>query len=353
MTAEYSRVSETARAVELFVLPGILSYLDSMRAAIAAMDPATPFVIAEYGAADGANSSHLFERIVRHVRAMNPALRVRLVYVDIADPAPFEAFWAESGLARLEGVEAAYLRRSFYGPIPELAGSVHLGFSSTALHWLDAASVGADFFRHPTGIQPNQLSEDGRRRFAEKWQQDWRVFFRERAREVGGGGLLFLAALTCLGGDRWPASAAYDNLRDVCFSLYREGRISRDELEAIFVPDYFATPEEIRDLLEEEAVGREFALALFDAMTVPCAYFSRMHETLEDEQGRRGLAETLSGAVRAWSESSIRVGLSPGHADLVDEIYRRLADRFFEVPRGLPYQYCLVALARASGDPLA
>lgn len=178
MTAEYGRVSETARAVELFVLPGILAYLDSIRPAVAAMDAGTPFVIAEYGAADGANSSHLFERIVRHLRAMNPALRVRLVYIDIADPAPFEQSWEGSPLAALEGVEAVYLRRSFYGPIPELAGRVHLGFSSTALHWLDTATVGTDFFRHPTGVQPNQLAEDGRRRFAEKWREDWRVFLR-------------------------------------------------------------------------------------------------------------------------------------------------------------------------------
>ncbi len=157
-----------------------------------------------------------------------------------------------------------------------------------------------------------------------------------------------LAALTSLGADHWPASAGYDNLRDVCLSLHREGRISEEELQAIFIPDYFATPDEMRDLIEEDAVSQHFSLQFFDAMTVPCAYFSRMHDTLEDSRERRRLADTLARVVRAWSESSVQVGLSSEHADLVDEIYSRLADRFFEAPRGLPYQSCLIELIRVN-----
>jgi hypothetical protein len=349
MTVDYSRISDTARAVDLFVLPGIRSYLGSMRQAIAGKPAGAPFVIADYGAADGANSSHLFERIVRQVREINPALRITLVYIDIADPAPFQRFWEDSRLSGLDNVDAHYIRRSFYEPFPELAGCVNIGFSSTALHWLDTRTGDPDLFRHPTCIQPNQLPESRRGTFVEKWRDDWRTFLRERSCELAGGGLLFMANLTSLGGDRWPASAGYDNLRDVCYSLFRDGRISKEELHAIFIPDYFATPDEMRDLVEEDAVRRSFSLAFFDALTVPCAYFSRMHEALEDAGERRRLADSLARVVRAWSESSLRIGLSADHAELIDEVYDRLADRFFEAPRGLPYQYCLIELVRADG----
>jgi hypothetical protein len=348
MTADYSRISDTARAVDLFVVPGILSYLESIRQTVAGMPAGAPFVIADYGAADGANSSLLFERVIRFVREVNPALGVRLVYIDIADPAPFSTSWEGSRLSELDNVEAEYIQRSFYEPFPELAGSVHVGFSSTAMHWLDTGTVDPDFFRHPTCIQANQLSEARCGRFVEKWKRDWRIFFAERSRELVDGGLLFLANLTSLGDDRWPASAGYDNLRDVCYSLYKEGRISKDELQAIFVPDYFATPDEMRDLIEEDAVRQRFSLRFFDAMTVPCAYFSRMYDTLEDVGERRQLAETLARVVRAWSESSVQAGLSPEHAGCIEEMYGRLADRFFERPRGLPYQYCLIELVRAN-----
>ncbi|HIH02432.1 MAG TPA: class I SAM-dependent methyltransferase [Methanoregulaceae archaeon] len=351
MTREYSRISDTARAVDLFVVPGILSYLESVRQTLAGMPVGAPFVIADYGAADGANSSQLFESVIRYVREINPSLGIKLVYIDIADPSSFDRFWEGLSLSELHDVEAEFIQRSFYEPFPELAGVVQIGFSSTALHWLDTKTADADLFRHPTCIQANQLAEAGRGKFVEKWKRDWRIFFRERSRELVGGGLLFLANLTSLGGDRWPASAGYDNLRDVCYLLYREGRISKEELQAIFIPDYFATPDEMRDLIDEDAVRRHFSLKFFDAMTVPCAYFSRMYDTLEDARERRQLADLLARVVRAWSESSIRVGLSPEHAGLVDEIYSRLAERFFEIPRGLPYQYCLIELVRANGTP--
>lgn len=351
MTGDDSREPDTARGVDLFVVPGILAYLGSMRPTIAGMPAGAPFVIADYGAADGANSSRLFESIIRYVREVNPALAIRLVYIDRADPAPWQRFWEGSHLSELPDLEAEYLQRSLYEPFPELAGSVQIGYSSTALHWLDTETLDAGFFRHPTCVQANQLSDAGRARFIEKWRSDWHVFLRERSRELVNGGLLFLAALTDLGGDRWPASAGYDNLRDVCYSLYKEGRLSKDELQAIFVPDYFATPDEMRDLVEEESVAENFSLRFFDAMTVPCSYFSRMYESIEDARERRQLAETLARAVRAWSESSVRVGLSSEHAGVVDEIYSRLADRFFDRPRGLPHQYCLIELLRSNGTP--
>ena len=351
MTREYSRISETARAVGGFVLPRLLSHLESIRDAIAGMPAGTPFVIADYGAADGANSEPLFESVIGFIRAINPLVSIRLVYVDIADPAPFDRFWEGSRLAQMDNVRAEYIRRSFYEPSPELARRVQIGFSSTALHWLDTGAADADLFQHPTCIQANQLSGPEREQFVLRWRRDWRTFFHERSRELVAGGVLCLAALASFGDDRWPASAGYDNLRDLCRSLHREGRISEDELRAIFIPDYFATPDEMRDLIEEDSVRQHFALASFDAQSVPCAYFSRMQGALENPRERERLARSLSGVVRAWSESSIRVGLSPEHVGLADEIYDRLSGAFFETPAGLPYQYCLIELIRTDKAP--
>ena len=345
MMRDYSQISDTAKAVECFVEPRILSYLESIQTTLADIPEGTPFILADYGAADGVNSSKLFEDIIRFIRTINPSLRIRLLYVDIADPVPFNQFWKRSSLCELDNIEAEYIRRSFYESLG-ISGNIHIGFSSTSLHWLDTKTVPAGFFQHPTYIQANQLSGSDRRKFVEKWKSDWRIFFRERSNELVEGGMLFLANLTNLGGDRWPASAGYDNLRDICCSLYKEGRISREEMLAIFIPDYFATPAEMKNLVEEDAVRQSFSLKYMDTMTIPCAYFSRICGSLEDAGQRRQLACSLARVVRAWSESSLRVGLSPDNSGLVDEIYARLEDRFFEVPKGLPYQYCLMGLAK-------
>lgn len=61
MTKDYSRISDTARAVNAEVLPRMASYIRRISPQIAAMNADDVFLIADYGAADGVNSSKLFE----------------------------------------------------------------------------------------------------------------------------------------------------------------------------------------------------------------------------------------------------------------------------------------------------
>jgi len=347
MTQDYSRISDTARSIDSIVLPKIISYIQGITPRIAGSNAETPFVIADYGAADGVNSSELFENIIIRIQSLNPSLRIKLVYIDIADEGPFKKFWPASRLAKLPNVEAEYIKRSFYEPVPQLKGKLNIGFSSTSLHWLDTQTVDSGFFQHPVDIQANQLPYKERQKFVEKWKRDWRVFFHICAAELVKGGALFLANLTDLGGDQWPASAGYDFIRDICNGLLREGRISKEESNAIFVPDYFATPDEMKALIEEDDRKLGYSLEYFDAMTVPCAYFTKWQDKLGDPQERSQLADTLAHVVRAWSKSSIGIGLSPANKDTIEEIYKRLRDKFYETPKGLPYQYCLLELVKS------
>jgi hypothetical protein len=138
---------------------------------------------------------------------VNPALTIKLVYIDLADPANFDTFWATSELAKLKHVEAQYIQRSFYEPFPEIAGKLRIGFSSTALHWLNAKTVGPDYFLHPLCIQPNQLPDFERRKFAEKWKADWRSFLHECSKSLVMGGALFFCQ-PCQSGRRPVAGVA-------------------------------------------------------------------------------------------------------------------------------------------------
>lgn len=346
MTADYSRISDTARAVNAEVLPRIASYIKRISPQIAAMSADEVFVITDYGAADGVNSSELFTEVIHLIHEINPSLAIKLVYIDLADPANFMAFWATSALAKLEHVEARYIQRSFYEPFPEIRGTLRIGFSSTALHWMNAKTVGADFFRHSLCIQPNQLPDHERKKFAEKWKEDFRAFLQECGASLVKGGALFLANLANLGEDRWPASPGYNNLRDICQELFIEKKLSRAELEAIFIPDYFASPHEIAVLLDEDDLRSCFAVSAVDPLTVPCAYFSKAQYRLDDPQERSKLAATLAHVVRAWSESSMQIGLHQDNKELIEDIYRRLQERFSEKPAGLPYQYCLLELVK-------
>jgi hypothetical protein len=347
MTEDYSRISDTARAVNAEVLPRMHAYIRRISPRIASMSSDDSLMIADFGAADGVNSSELFERIVKQIREINPVLPIKLVYIDLADPEGFMAFWEDSALSRLKNVEGRYIQRSFYEPFPELRGRLQIGFSSTALHWMNAKTAGPDYFRHHLCLQPNQLPNSERARFAEKWKEDFRAFLRECSTSMVDGGALFLANLADLGGDLWPASAGYNSLWDICRELFEEEKLSVAELDAIFIPDYFATAQEMAAaLLEDDDLSGCFDLNGCDPLTVPCAYFARSEARLNDPQERSMLAATLARVVRAWSESSMQIGLNPDNKALVNEIYQRLEDKFFEKPEGLPYQYCLLELIK-------
>lgn len=346
MTEDYSRISDTARAVNAEMLPRMLAYLRRNSPQIASMSSDDSFVIADFGAADGVNSSELFTKIVRQIHEINPILPIKLVYIDLADPEGFMAFWKDSALSRLENVEGRYIQRSFYDPFAELRGKLQIGFSSTALHWMNAKTAGPDYFRHHLCLQPNQLPDHERQRFAEKWKEDFRSFLRECSISLVDGGALFLANLADLGGNLWPASAGYNNLWEICRELCGEERLSSAELYAIFIPDYFATAQEMSASLYEDDLKSCFDLKFCDPLTVPCAYFARSQGKLNDPQERSALAATLARVVRAWSESSMQIGLNPNNKALVNEIYQRLEDRFYEKPEGLPYQYCLLELIK-------
>lgn len=347
MTEDYSRISDTARAVNAEVLPRMQAHIRRISPRIASMNSDDSFVIADFGAADGVNSSELFEKIVKQIHEINPVLPIKLVYIDLADPEGFIAFWEDSALSRLENVEGRYIQRSFYKPFPELRGRLQIGFSSTALHWMNAETVGPGYFRHHLCLQPNQLHDSERARFAEKWKEDFRAFLRECSISLVDGGALFLANLADLGGDRWPASPGYNNLWDICLELFAEGKLSLAELDSIFIPDYFATSQEMAAaLLEDDDLSGCFDLKSCDPLTVLCAYFARSEARLNDPQEKSMLAATLARVVRAWSESSMQIGLNPNNKALVNGIYQRLEDKFCEKPEGLPYQYCLLELAK-------
>ena len=208
MTNDYSQISDTARAVDAEVLPMMASYIRRMSPQIAAMSADEVFVITDYGAADGVNSSELFEAVICQLHEVNPTLAIKLVYIDLADPANFETFWATSALAKLKHVEAQYIQRSFYEPFPEITGKLRIGFSSAALHWLNAKTVGPEYFQHPLCIQPNQLPDSERQRICGKMESGLAVVSARMLKVAGQGGC-FIFCQPCQSGGRPVASVAW------------------------------------------------------------------------------------------------------------------------------------------------
>ena len=347
MTSDYSRTSDTARAVNSVIHPRMEAYLQSIAPQVAAMGANQPFVIADYGTNDGVSSSPLIAAIVNQLHEINSPLKVNLAYADIVGRGPFDQFWPKSHLAQMPGVSAIFIDRSYYEIYPEIAGKLNLGYSSTSVHWLNTKNAVSGFWQHPVNIQPNQLTGAERHKFVEKWKKDWTTFLLHRWDELVPGGVLFMSNLADLDGrDQWPASAGYNYNRDICNEMCAEKTITPQELNNIFVPDYFALPDEFQAVLASPEVKRRYRVEYFEPMTIPCPYYHKYEGKLDDPAARQELGLTLAHEVRSWSRSSVITGLSDEHKDKIDEIYRRLEDKFCRNPKALPFQYCMMELRK-------
>src|SRR5262249_7351209 len=108
-------------------------------------DPATPFTIADYGCADGGTSIDLHRAVIADIRRREPKRPVALVYTDLPGndysvlfrrlqgQLPMDAV----GLSNFHNVYPMASGTSFYRQIVP-AGTLSLGFSATAMHWMSA-----------------------------------------------------------------------------------------------------------------------------------------------------------------------------------------------------------------------
>ncbi|HEX6120336.1 MAG TPA: hypothetical protein VFZ03_12890, partial [Dongiaceae bacterium] len=108
------------------------------------LEPGRPFVIADFGAADGGTSLGLMRRLAEAVRAREPEREINVIYTDLPHNDFSALFRLTQGLlgsderAPLAQVPNLYIYgsgTSFYRQVAS-SGTLSFGFSATAMHWL-------------------------------------------------------------------------------------------------------------------------------------------------------------------------------------------------------------------------
>ncbi len=201
-------------------------------------------VIADYGAAQGGNSLLPMRRAIRAIRGrLAEEAPISVVHTDI----PGDDF--STLFTLLETSPESYLRdaanvfpfaagRSFYRRIFPI-GSVSLGWSAIAVHWLSAAPAAIEGHIWSPRADSATLAA-----FARQSARDWRDFLTHRAAEMREG-----ARLVVIGGaaDESGDSGA-DGLMDMANAalqaLVAEGALSAHEYRQMVIPTYNRTPAE-------------------------------------------------------------------------------------------------------------
>ena len=294
------------------------------------IDGAASLVIVDYGSSQGRNSMRPMRAVIDILRARAGSERpVEVVHTDLPSN-DFAALFTtlrddpESYLAGQPGVFPSAVGRSYFEPVlpPE---SVHLGWSSNALHWLSRNP--ADTPDHGWAIFSS--SDTVREAVERQLADDWSRFLLARSSEMRPGAKLicqFMAQGPDSHGFEWMAGEMWASVLD----MVRDGLLTPDEQLHMTCPSAARSVESI----EAPFVDGLFAGLSLDHLSVvqaPDPYWAAYCENGDAQQ----LGRSWANMMRAANGPSFAAGLAPGRdsSAIFDHLFGRLATRVAADPQ--------------------
>ena len=339
MTHDYDDHSQYQRAVA-----DTAGALIAQTVGAITLSPGDAFVVADYGSSTGANSIKAVRTAIECARTDDPARPIVAIHNDLPTNDWNQLFrnltvLPDSYLA-LAGPPVLPLASavSFFLPAAP-AGSVHLGVSFSAAHWLREQPTAAV----PKGFYFCEATGKARAELAEQADADWTAFLEARASDLAAGGRLLVqmvgsaSAAGAVDGDNSNETevTARNLLRamaEVATGMANNGIVDRGAVRRYVLPVYARTVDEARTPLTRADSPVHDAFTVIECRTDPVAnpYYTKW---LADHDAA-AYARTYAAFVRGFTESSLRDHLfGPGTtgADVdaaVDEFFTRLTARF-------------------------
>ncbi len=319
MTANYSDDTEGARVC-------LERSLDMIRAATGAVPvDSDTFRFLDCGAADGGTALGLWSNVLELALGREGVTRFELLANDLPSN-DFDALGINVARTVADRPDALGLMvpRSFYAPVAA-PGSVHLGFSATAMHWLSEKPILLRTHTHANAT-PDVAARNA---FAAVAQRDWRRILTRRAEELAPGGELVLVNLARDGDGRFLGrnhehECMHDVLHDLWKGLREEGRIDEEAYVRGTFQNFYKSEAELTECLTDAASTPHRAglrLVTSRVELVPCFYRARFAKDGDTDAFADGLMRT----VRSWSEHTFRdaLGERTDRQAVCDTLYAR------------------------------
>jgi hypothetical protein len=282
-----------------------------------------PFVFADMGTADGGTSLDLVAALLEAVRRRWPGREIAVIRTD-QPRNDFNALVATvHGQPAVEGIFALLSATSFYAPILP-SGSLDLGFSATAMHWLSIKPCDIAGHVQAVGATGEELAA-----FVRQGNADWQTILLARARELKVGGRLVLANFCRDDQGRYLGHTGGVDMFDSFNRIWREflaaGEIREDEYRAMTLPQYYKSLPEFTGPLTDpghpvHAAGLRLERA--ETRVVPCPFAAEFSREGDAER----FAKTYIPTLRSWTESTFLAALDPARPAA---LRRDIIDRYF------------------------
>ncbi|MEM7252136.1 MAG: SAM-dependent methyltransferase [Pseudomonadota bacterium] len=354
----YSKATIGAKHVIDGATPMILDALADMT-----IEPSDrPFTVADMGCADGGTSIDMIRTVLSAVRRRVPERPLRMVYTDLPRNDFSQVFRNAYGLSDLEGLTQSIPELYIYASATSFhqgifpPGTLHLGFSATASHYISEVPCSISNHVHmvgATGAERDAFVEQGRR--------DWTSMLLNRARELALGGKLALFNFGIDEAGRYLGGTGGIDMFDTFDRLWQQlrdrGVITQAEYRNTNFPQTYRTVEQFTEPFNDpqHPVYRAgLRLEHVETRVVRCPFAEDFERHGDAERFAREYIPTL----RSWSEATFLGGLDPSRPPeqaeaIADEYFNSYEDEVRRAPHGhaMDYVHCYLILRKDADTP--
>ncbi len=220
----------------------------------------------------------------------------------------------KSYLQDFDGVFVMASGTSFYAPCSP-PGTVDLGFSATAMHWLRRTPCHIKSALHSAMATAEENAQ-----YAAQADKDWRRILLQRASEMKAGAKAvfvnfstdsngcYLGNTAAAGG---PGVSMHSKFSEIWASFAAKGTITQEEYEATNFPQHYRTEAQYTAALTEaDSEVSKAGLKLLDVHNIitPCPY--RAGWLAGKYESPEAFAADYIGTLRSWSSGVFLTGLN-------------------------------------------
>ena len=321
-----------------------------------------PVRIADFGAADGGTSKKAIRDTVAEIRSRFPDCQIQVTYTDLPSNDFSALFRNMLGVTEepehtyIDEFDDVFVHACGIGFHEQLFsdGSLDLGFSATAMHYLSEKPSEIDHHVHMVGAAGPILEA-----FTRQATKDWQNILLARARELRPGGRLVFMNFGKDESGRYLGNTGgirmFDTFNDLWEQMAIERLITQKEYINATFPQFYRTKEEFcAPLTDISSPVYAAGLRLISAHTgvVGCPY-RQAYEDSNGSMSAREFAISYIPTLRSWSETVFLSALNPDRpteekADLIDHYYQQYEDLVAHNPTGhaMDYVHCYLAIEK-------
>ena len=313
--------------------------------------------MADYGSADGGTSQEMWSNLIKKLRENNDDRDIEILYTDLASNDFSTLFRTMQGM---QG-NLKYAFQNIYSNIfihgcgtgfhKQLitSGSLSLGFSATAMHYVSEKPCQIHDHVHMVGA--NKIEKN---KFIDQARNDWELILLARAKELVSGG-----RFVCLNFGinekgyhlgNTGGHSMFDKFSYHWNALRENGDITNDEfISATFTQHYRTVEEFCLPFNDKNSLVYKSGLRLISYSTrvTKCPYREK-YEKNKNLMTSQEFSKELIPTMRSWSETVFRTALMNRKEQEIDEIvnkfYKSYEDEIANNPEGHAMDYVHIVM---------